>query len=306
MQLFLSEFCIDSNPFLYFFSLDRWQRIQRELDDIEIKYNVDIVYAAEISNKAVQPDFLDTRYRIRFVYVNKNGRKPSKSAGDESFILKNVENNMFKFDGEELSVAVRKAQRLDLETLNSLYSAIVYRDSDVFNYGKEMHELLKTQVKVSDLLKSLLSNLEISYKSLIGRSNNRAFVESYISMIRTAAQISWIMLNYADATENTTIRKSHKLIETNVGTIVNELHACGQLDDKVFNAISNIIKSAHTMASYDYVQRSETIDEWIMQTIFQSSKIPLDLNDNFILTGLRIIDNQTEFNKFIKKFRSDS
>ena len=263
------------------------------------------MYAAEISNKAVQPDFLDTRYRIRFVYVNKNGRKPSKSAGDESFILKNVENNMFKFDGEELSVAVRKAQRLDLETLNSLFSAIVYRDSDVFNYGKEMRELLKTQVKVSDLLQNLLSSLEISYKS-VNSGSGRVFAGSYISTIHNAAQLAWTMLNYADATENTTIRKSHKLIETNVGTIVNELHACGQLDDKVFNAISNIIKSAHTMASYDYVQRSETIDEWIMQTIFQSSKIPLDLNDNFILTGLRIIDNQTEFNKFIKKFRSDS
>ena len=222
--------------------------------------------------------------------------------------MKDSDDKMFKFDGEELSVAVRKAQRLDLETLNSLYSAIVYRDSDVFNYGKEMHELLKTQVKVSDLLKSLLSNLEISYKSLIGRSNNRAFVESYISMIRTAAQISWIMLNYADATENTTIRKSHKLIETNVGTIVNELHASGQLDDKVFKAIIDLIKQTYTMNSYDFIDSSDTVNDWMMQTIFKGSellkKIKIDEDADSLLNGMRLNDDasiNSEFNKFISK-----
>ena len=277
--------------FVSFLLSERWQRIQKQLDDIEGKYKVAIVYAAEISSKAVPPDFLDSNYCIRFVYtIRGNVDRPLKRPRDQSFILLSVDNNRLEFDGQELSEAVRYAQQLDTDTLNSLYSPIVYRDSDIGpKYGEQMREFLQNQVKTSQFFKKLLDSLESSYKYSISGSD-RVFIGSYISLIRNALQLSWLMLYSVDTTEETTLRRPHKLVEIHAEDILQELHACGQIDDQVFKAIRDLFKNAKTMNSFDFTDRSEAIDEWMMQTIFAASeafkKLSVTENANFIFSGL--------------------
>ena len=269
------------------------------------------MYAAEISSKAVPPDFLDSNYCIRFVYtIRGNIDRPLKRPRDQSFILFSVDKSRLKFDGQELNEAVGYAQQLDKDTLNSLYSPIVYRDSDIGpKYGELMREFLQSQVKTSQFFKKLLDSLESSYK-YSNHGSGSVFLGSYISLIRNALQLSWLMLYSVDTTEETTLRRPHKLVEINAEDIVQELHACGQIDDQVFKAIRDLFKNAKTMHSYDFTDRSEAIDEWMMQTIFTASGVftKLSVAENALFSGLWF-GNPTstpELTKLLGQFKSDA
>ena len=239
---------------------------------LEIEYDIEIIYAAESGGKDHHVEFVNSNFDIRFVYIRNNRRtySPNQRTDALSQIRYSCDDYLYNWWGFDIEDAVSSAQVMSPAYVEMLQSSSVYRDDHRFELAAQTNSALVAQPRLA------AARLSVNYRSKLGslldksgsRQASDVHMETFMATIRTAAMIEWLRVNFFANENATDAVPPKKLIETNVRVVVEELRA--HMDTDVYNALVRLIETVPRSYTYERMARNELLDKWLLAVLNSS------------------------------------
>ena len=249
---------------------DDWLRVQQLLDHLEIKFDIEIIYAAEGGLRTSGLQLVDSPIDVNFIFIR--NRKKSYdtnkfySYDGQRHISQSFDDNMYHLTGYDVTGAIVGLQVSMLTMVETFYSPIVYREQENFELGELVRDTLDkeqhTAREATDLLLKYRSRLSSSFES-ITKKQDEALLGKYLEAIREAAMIEWLTLNYFSAKMDRPSGAGH-LIELDFDVVLHDLK--DHLDENVYKAIERLRQLGGKKKRFDSVGRDKVVDEWLVAT----------------------------------------
>ena len=263
----------------FYFELDQAElKIQRVLKEIELKHDVEVIYAAECGPKERSlSGFNNAKPEICLVYIrnNKTNYQEEEEASTQSgHLFGTSDDGQLKWAAYDVTdmtdAAVYKLPLMYPTAVEILFASKVHKQSERYPFVEQMRRALLDNPRVSDLVQKYRSAASSTF--LVFAKDTKYYIVDfyvYMSVVREVATIQWLKLKFIDQTAV----RADKLLETNFTTLLGDLKP--HLDINVFKGLTNLERRTRYDDNWWKQERLKKVDEWIVRTLRESYDILL-------------------------------
>lgn len=166
------------------------ETILKNLNEIEEKYEVKILYAIESGSRAWGFASQDSDYDVRFIYVHKKDWYLDLSPKDD--FINYCLDDVLDINGWDLSKTLKLLNDCNPSLSEWLYSPIIYKESDDIN---ELRGLLKKHINEKKEFFHYLSLAKKTYKNTI-QGKDKIRLKKYFYILRALLCCEYIYRNH--------------------------------------------------------------------------------------------------------------
>ena len=266
---------------------------------IELLHNIRILYAVEAGPREFSLASNDSNYNIRFIYVRNDtstyfslddlsllsSANSSISTGDKAkYWNYKLPGSTVDWTGYDLDSALKQAYQMTPSLVELLYSANVYKADDKCAPGMihELRALVESQRRVEPLMSNYRALAVTNFMNLAEKSSDnqkrQVVIKDYVSTLRYAVMLEWLMVNYCESTEACARRANEPLIETSMDRIVDELQTANIATSEGLDPRRDVYKMLRLLsiwkrASSEHllIKRIECVDEYLVEMLANDS-----------------------------------
>ncbi|MFP5110296.1 nucleotidyltransferase domain-containing protein [Neobacillus sp. C211] len=167
------------------------ETIIKTLKNIEIDYNVKILYACESGSRAWEFPSKDSDYDVRFIYVHRQDDYltiDQIGVGKKRDVIELPINNLLDVTGWELTKALKLFRKSNPPLMEWLHSGIVYYQA--FSTIDQMKELSKTIFAPHSCLHHYLNMASNNFREYLQGDDVK--IKKYFYVLRPVLAAKWI------------------------------------------------------------------------------------------------------------------
>ena len=257
------------------------KKIQLLLREIELKEDIEIIYAAECGWREWSLTRTSlTELCIVFIRNDKSTYGVTSRPG-YFFGTKGI----FEWNAFDISSMANWAlQRMYPFAVETLFANTVHKSlAHKYSFVEETRRALLHEPRVSMLVQHYVANVRYTWQSMVDtcrkNGDTRVDVDSYVSLVREVATIQWLNHTHIIDINNTTSSNrssSTKLIETNLTRVLDDLKAVHSEEEPgLHKCLLDFVSTVRQKKQADQIrmERVPQIERWIVRTIKASGDL---------------------------------
>lgn len=224
-------------------------KIQTKLKQIELKYDITIIYACESGSRAWGFASNDSDYDVRFIYKYKLTDylkiKPEKDT-----IIEEIDSDLIDASGWELKKALNLLSNYNAVLIDWLYSPIVYYQNDIF-----VEEIRKIIEKYYSPKFGFYHYYHLANKHYNKYIKDKEFIspKKYFYILRGLLAAKWLIL-YKDKTV-----KKNRIVPVKFSELYNNMVK----DDNIKSIIKTLLENKKNSVENEKIAVIPELNEFI-------------------------------------------
>lgn len=216
------------------------EKVTEFLKDLETKYDIKVLYAAETGPKAWGVHFNEDEDNLAIHFIFKyNDRKKYISLKPLQEVIEQTYEGLYNFHGWDIKKALVNIKAMNSNIVELIYSPVVYYNNAEINFREKAETLILSQNRKVPLIFYYIALTEKIYKENF-KDKIEVSIQNYLDVIRTAAIAEWLIQN-----------KSKKFFEMNFQAVLNDLNK-----DLVFY---ELLENKNKLGNIERLNRLENI-----------------------------------------------
>lgn len=245
------------------------EKVKDILNQLEEKHQINIIYAVEAGSRAWGIESEDSDYDIRFIFIYKDHKKYISLKQTKDVIDGFSEDRIYDWQGFDITKALRLLSQMNPSVTEWVYSPIVYKNVQDYNFNIHASKLLIEQNRIFPLLYHYRSMAKSNFKAHIDKKEN-VKIKKYLYVIRPAGMVEWLLKCRKMST--------NKLVEIDFNLVLNDLKP--HLKTDIYENIIEIIRKKKTIKELDEEPRIKCIDDWIDYILNETEQDILNEKNN--------------------------
>jgi predicted nucleotidyltransferase len=258
------------------------EKVKEILEELEVKYNIKIIYAVEAGSRAWNLKSEDSDFDIRYIFRHNDPKKYVSLQQLKETIDGFSEDRLYDWQGWDIKKALKHVRDMNPSMTEWLVSPIVYYSDEKINFREKAFSLLKAQNRILPLVYHYISMAKANYKQHI-ENKQLVNIKKYLHVIRPAGMVEWL---------RTYKRSRSNLVEIDFFKVLYEIKDI--LDKECYEDILKVIEKKKLHESTEE-PRLKSIDSWI-ESVLQLKISKQELNDlDYEKNGLNSLNFYDEF-----------
>ena len=148
------------------------EKVKEILNQLQEKHQIDIIYAVEAGSRAWGIESEDSDYDIRFIFIHKDHKKYLSLKPVKDVIDGFSDDRIYDWQGFDITKALRLLSQMNPSVAEWVYSPIVYKNVNDYNFDIHASKLLLDQNRIFPLLYHYRSMAKSNYKAHIDKKEN--------------------------------------------------------------------------------------------------------------------------------------
>ena len=283
----------------YLSQLENGLSILRQLEEMEQRSDIHIVYAVESGPRDWSLDSADSIYDVRFLYIRRddNGSSsscyplpPSETSTEPVRVVRSQSrNNRHHLTGYDLNVALALLMRMHPPVVDMFYSSKVYKvdEEHAADFGERVRRAIERPARPVQLLKSYRAMSCQNY-ALFVENKSLVSLRDYMMTVRHMLTFQWLYLCHSSLPQlNDDERPDSRFVETDFDVLLGDfkthnavLHTYSHVKKlDLFNSISGLGQLMRELGADHRVERVASVDDWITHMCDQPFDFMLEKSD---------------------------